>query len=315
MASLGDLPIPPSDLATLDAFAPGVAEYGDAIVPMWRQRLRIFRQNKLALVSVGYIVFLVLFCYAGPLIYHTNQTDQALALLQPTNAAPSASHWLGTDVSGYDILGRIMYGGEYSLSLGAVAGLITIIVGTIYGMVAGFVGGVVDTILMRILDAFLSIPLLFLLITLVTIFSPSTAVIITVIGITGWFANARIIRGDALLIRKLEYSQAAQAMGAGKWHIIRRHVFPNSVSNIVTVSTFSVADAILFLTTLGFLGLGIPLPGTDWGTMLYNSSQNLGSGYWWQIYPTAVIFILVIVAITYVGEAMRDAFEVRLLER
>jgi peptide/nickel transport system permease protein len=165
------------------------------------------------------------------------------------------------------------------------------------------------------LDAFLSIPVLFLLLTLVTVFARTTTNLIAIIGVIGWFGNARIIRGDALLIKELEYSQAAKAMGANRWHIIRRHVFPNSVSNIVTVATFAVADAILFLTTLGYLGLGIPLPATDWGTMLNNASQYIANGYWWQVYPLAVIFILVIVAITYVGEALRDAFEVRLLER
>jgi peptide/nickel transport system permease protein len=169
--------------------------------------------------------------------------------------------------------------------------------------------------MMRILDALLSIPLLFLLITLIAVFTRSTLFLIIIIGVTGWFGNARIIRGDALLIKKLEYSQAATAMGASKWHIIIRHVFPNSMSNIVTVATFSVADAILFLSTLGFLGLGIPAPQTDWGTMLQEGSVQQSNGFWWEIYPTALLFVLLIVAITYVGEALRDAFEVRLLER
>ena len=196
-----------------------------------------------------------------------------------------------------------------------IAGLITIVVGTIYGMVSGFLGGIVDTLMMRLLDAFLSIPLLFLLITLISVFQRSTVFLIAIIGVTGWFANGRIIRGDALLIKKLEYSQAATAMGGSKWHIIWRHVFPNSMSNIVTVATFSVADAILFLSTLGFLGLGIQAPQTDWGTMMQAGSVQQSNGFWWEIYPTALLFVLVIVAITYVGEALRDAFEVRLLER
>jgi peptide/nickel transport system permease protein len=285
------------------------------IVPLWRQRLRIFFHNKLAIASVIFLMLVLLFCYAGPIFYHTNQTNQALALTQPFNEAPSAHHLLGTDSSGFDELGRIMFGGEYSLSLGMLAGVITIVVGTLYGMIAGFLGGIVDTLMMRLLDAFLSIPLLFLLITLISVFSRTTVFLIVIIGVTGWFGNARIIRGDALLIKKLEYSQAATAMGASKWHIIRRHVFPNSMSNIVTVATFSVADAILFLSTLGFLGLGIPAPQTDWGTMMQNGSVQQSNGFWWEIYPTALVFVLVIVAITYVGEALRDAFEVRLLER
>ncbi len=291
----------------------GVAS--DVIVPMWRQRLRIFMHNKLAIASVGYLVLILLFCYLGPVFYHTNQTNQALALDAVWNAHPSAAHLLGTDSSGFDELGRIMYGGEYSLTLGMLAGLITIIVGTIYGMVSGFIGGVVDTVMMRILDAFLSIPYLFLLISLFTIFSRSTTFLIIIIGITGWWANARIIRGDALLIKKLEYTQAATSMGASKWHIIRRHVFPNSISNIVTVATFSVADAILFLSALGFLGLGILTPQTDWGTMLQNGTAQISNGYWWEIYPLATVFILVVVSINYIGDALRDTFEVRLIER
>ena len=312
MSELPGAPLPESMVVTAN-----VADFesGGVVVPMWRQRLRIFFHNKLAIASVLFLLATFAFCFLGPILHQTNQTNQSQALNTAFNAPPSAQHWLGTDSSGFDELGRIMFGGEYSLSLGLLAGFITIIVGTIYGMVSGFLGGVVDTLMMRFLDALLSIPLLFLLITLISVFTRSTLFLIIIIGVTGWFANARIIRGDALLINKLEYSQAATAMGAPKWHIIRRHVFPNSMSNIVTVATFSVADAILFLSTLGFLGLGIPDPQTDWGTMMQNGAVVQPNGYWWEIYPTALLFVAVIVAITYVGEALRDAFEVRLLER
>lgn len=287
----------------------------DAIVPMWKQRLRIFTHNKLAVVSVVFIALISLACYLVPWLHPTNQTNQALTFGHPWNQPPSLAHLLGTDSSGFDVLGRIFYGGEYSLTLGFLAGFITILVGTIYGMISGFFGGVTDTLMMRLLDAFLSIPYLFLLITLITIFNRSTLFLILVIGFTGWWGNARIIRGDALLIRNLEYSQAATSMGASKMHIIRRHVFPNSISNIVTVATFSVADAILFLSALGFLGLGIQAPQTDWGTMLQAGTSQIQNGFWWEIFPLASIFILVVVAINYIGDALRDAFEVRLLER
>jgi peptide/nickel transport system permease protein len=222
---------------------------------------------------------------------------------------------LGTDSAGFDVLGRIAFGGEYSLALGFLAGIITIVVGTLYGMVSGYFGGLTDSVLMRLLDAFLSIPYLFLLIALVSIFQRTTLLLILIIGLTGWWGNARIIRGDAMTIRQLEYTQAAKAMGAGRLRIIRRHVYPNSISNIVTVATFSVADAILFLSALGFLGLGIVAPQTDWGTMLQQGTTQLQNGYWWEIYPLAVVFILVVVAINYIGDALRDVFEVRLIER
>lgn len=286
------------------------------VVPMWRQRARIFFANRLALASVIYLVFIVASCFLLPLVHHTNQTDASAALLVPQNAPPSSQYWLGTDSAGYDELGRILYGGEYSLTLGILAGIITIFVGTIYGMIAGFFAGLVDTTMMRILDALLSIPYFFFLITLIALFGRSTSFLILVIGLTGWWGNARIIRGDALLIRKLEYSQASTAMGASRWHVIRRHVFPNSISNIVTVATFSVADAILFLSALGFLGLGIQFPQTDWGTMLQAGTTQLQSAnYWWEVYPLAAVFILVVVAINYIGDALRDTFEVRLVER
>ena len=297
-----------------DLAAPAVAVAEPT--PMWRQRARIFFSNKLATVSVIFLLVIIFGCYVVPLFYSTNQSNAALALMTPFNQAPSAAHWLGTDSSGYDELGRIFYGGGYSLTLGILAGFITIMVGTLYGMISGFFGGFTDTVMMRVLDAFLSIPYLFFLITLVSIFGRSTTFLIVVIGLTGWWGNARIIRGDAMLIRGLEYSQASKAMGGSKWHIIRRHVFPNSISNIVTVATFSVADAILFLSALGFLGLGIKLPETDWGTMLQSGTTALQSAnYWWEVYPLAIVFILVVVAINYIGDALRDAFEVRLVER
>ncbi len=294
---------------------PGEEALADEVIPMWRQRLRIFMHNKLAIASVVYLIIVTLACFLVPIFHPTNQTNQALTFDSKWNAAPSAAHWLGTDSNGFDELGRIFYGGEYSLTLGFLAGLITILVGTVYGMISGFVGGVVDTVMMRILDAFLSIPYIFLLLSMITLFGRSTAFLIGVIGFTGWWGNARIIRGDALLIRNLEYSQAATSMGGGKFHIIRRHVFPNSISNIVTVATFSVADAILFLSALGFLGLGIQAPQTDWGTMLQSGSVQIQNGFWWEIFPLATVFILVVVALNYIGDALRDAFEVRLIER
>jgi peptide/nickel transport system permease protein len=271
----------------------------DVPIPLWRQRLIVFRKNKLAIASCIYIIILAIACFLVPHLHPTNQTNQAIAF----------------NTNGFDELGRIFFGGEYSLTLGFLAGFITIVVGTLYGMIAGFFGGIVDSVMMRLLDAFLSIPYLFLLITLITVFGRSTVFLICIIGFTGWWGNARIIRGDALLIRNLDYAKASTSMGASKMHVIKSHVFPNSISNIVTVATFSVADAILFLSALGFLGLGIQPPQTDWGTMLQAGADQIQNGFWWEVWPLAAVFILVVVAINYIGDALRDAFEVRLLER
>jgi peptide/nickel transport system permease protein len=285
------------------------------IVPMWRQMLRVYVSNRLAVLSSFVLVFITLACFVGPILYHTNQTNASEALFQPQNLPPSIHHLFGTDNNGWDELGRVMFGGEYSLTLGFLAGFITIVVGTTYGMVSGYFGGFLDAIMMRILDALLSIPYLFLLIALIAVFHNSTTFLICIIGFTGWWGNARIIRGDALAIRDLEFSQASTSMGGSKWHIIRKHVFPNSISNIVTVGTFSIADAILFLSSLGFLGLGILPPPTDWGTMLTQGVNLLVNGYWWEVYPVSAVFIIVVVCINYIGDALRDIFEVRLRER
>jgi peptide/nickel transport system permease protein len=302
-------------IGTVDAEHAHAGSDEASTLPLWRQMWRVFLQNRLAVASVIILTIIILVCFIGPFFYHTNQTNGEEVLFQPQNLPPSSAHPLGTDNQGWDVLGRIMYGGEFSLTLGALAGFITIVVGTFYGMVSGFFGGAVDAVMMRLIDAFLSIPYLFLLIALITVFGNTTTFLILVIGLTGWWGNARIIRSDALAIRDLEYSQASRSMGGSKVHVVRRHVFPNSISNIVTVGTFSVADAILALTTLGFLGLGIRAPQTDWGTMLTNGVNALYYGYWWEVYPLTVIFIAVIICINYIGDALRDVFEVRLRER
>jgi peptide/nickel transport system permease protein len=286
----------------------------DKPVPVWRQMLEVYASNRLAVLSTIVLGIIVLGCFIGPHFYVTNQTNENL-LTTPLNAPPSAAHWLGTDDTGWDELGRIMYSGQYSLILGALAGVITILVGTAYGMVSGFFGGFLDAAMMRLVDAALSIPYLFLLIALLTIFHNTNTFLILIIGLTGWFGNARIIRSDALAIRDLEYSQAAVSMGARRLHVIRRHVFPNSISNIVTVGTFSIADAILALSALGFIGFGIQAPAVDWGTVMSVGSQELINGYWWEIYPCAAVFVVVIVCINYMGDALRDIFEVRLRQR
>lgn len=283
--------------------------------PQWRKAMRVFARNKLAVVSFTVLTIIVLFCFVGPLFYRTNQSNSYAALSQTPDLPPSWAHLFGTDSSGFDIFGRVMYGGRYSLTLGFFSGLITIMVGTVYGLISGYIGGWLDSAMMRVLDAFLSIPYLFLLLALVAIFHNSTTFLIIIIGTTLWWGNARIIRSDALQIRELEYTQAAVSMGAGRLHIIRRHIMPNAISNIVTVGTFSVADAILALSSLGFLGVGIQLPATDWGTMLNAGVPQLPNGYWWEVLPVTLVFVTVIVCINYIGDALRDAFEVRLRDR
>ena len=282
-----------------------------------RQVFRVFLEHKLAVASLIFIILIVLFCWVGPLIYHTNQTNQELALLNPENGPPGATGKfpLGTTQTGFDVLGRLMYGGQASLIVGLLSALVATVVGVIYGAVAGFFGRWLDALMMRIVDVVLSIPVLFLLIALITIFHTSEPLLIFVIAGVSWLIPARLIRGETLTLRTREYVQAVRAMGGGGGRIIGRHIIPNAVGTIVVFATFQVATSILILAALGFLGFGIPAPGTDWGTMLSNGVNAAGNGWWWEVYPVGVLIVLVVVAFNFIGDALRDALEVRTQRR
>lgn len=301
--------------AAMGAAVPAGGE-GVSTGSLARQVGRVFVENKLAVVGAVVIVLMILFCFLGPVFYHTNQTDAQTALLNSTqNAPPSSQYPLGTDDAGFDILGRIMYGGQVSLEVGfAAAGLATVL-GVLWGATAGYFGGFLDAVMMRIVDVLLSLPAILLLIVLAVIFQPSLPVIIFVIGFIAWLTPARLVRGETLSLRVREYVQAVRVMGGGGRRIVLRHLVPNTVGTIIVNATFQVADAILYLAALGFIGLGVPAPQTDWGSMLSNGVNYALSGYWWEIYPAGIAIVLVVVAFNFVGDALRDAFEVRLQQR
>jgi peptide/nickel transport system permease protein len=281
-----------------------------------RQVARVFLENKLAVIGLAVIVFMVLFCWLGPVFYPTNQTNAQQALVQSTmNLAPSAHHLLGTDNAGFDLLGRLMFAGKNSLIVGLAAAALGTIFGAIYGAISGFFGGWVDALMMRIVDVLLSIPPLFLLIVAAVIWHPSVLVLILIIAFLSWLIPARLIRGETLTLRVREYVQSVKIMGGSRRRIVLRHIVPNAIGTIVVNATFQVADAILFLAALGFLGLGVQPPQTDWGSMLSNGVNYAVSGFWWEIYPAGIAIVLVVVAFNFIGDALRDSLEVRLQQR
>jgi peptide/nickel transport system permease protein len=283
---------------------------------MTRQIVSVFVENKLAVIGLVIIVFFVLFCWLGPVFYHTNQTNAQEALVYSTsNAPPNGQHLLGTDNAGYDIIGRLMFGGKNSLIVGFLAAIIGTAFGALYGAVSGFFGGWGDALMMRIVDALLSIPPLFLLIVLAVVFHPSLTVLILVIAFVSWLVPARLVRGETLTLRVREYVQAVRVMGGSRRRIVLRHILPNAIGTIIVNATFQVADAILYLAFLGFLGLGVQAPQTDWGSMLSNGVNYAIQGFWWEIYPAGLAIVLVVVAFNFIGDALRDALEVRLQQR
>jgi peptide/nickel transport system permease protein len=288
---------------------------------MIRQMLRVFLQNKLAVASVIYMLIVTVGCFFGQYLYHADlNANDALTGTCFNNSAigysgPSLAHPFGCTSGGLDELGLIMFAGKYSLIVGYLSAAVTMTFGVAYGIISGFRGGWLDTVLMRLNDMFLSIPGLYLILLILTVVGRSTTGLILVIGGTGWFGVARLMRGEALSLRDREYAQAVRAMGGGGRRIVWKHILPNSMSTAATAGTFALGDSILALTALGFLGLGLAPPLTDWGTMIQNGSNDFGSGSWWEIWPLGIIFILFVLSTNYIGDALRDAFEVRLQER
>jgi peptide/nickel transport system permease protein len=274
----------------------------------------VFAENKLALASVVLLVLILLFCFVGPHIYHTDQVHTSLT---DTLCKPGGKHLLGCDNLGYDQVGRLMIGGQTSLEVGFAAAIVAVLIGTLYGAISGFIGGPVDSFLMRIVDAGLSIPSIMVIIILSVVFQPSPVVMIFIIAVFYWLGVARLVRGETLSLRTREYVQAVKVVGGSGIRAVIRHIVPNAIGTIIVQATFAVADSILILSGLGFLGLGVQAPATDWGNMLSGGLQYIQSGtnYWWLIYPPGIAIILTCIAFNFIGDALRDAFETRLQRR
>jgi len=280
---------------------------------MFSRAWEVFAENKLALAGIGFIVFILLFCFVGPHIYVTNQVNTNLI---DTLCTPSGSHLLGCDDLGYDELGRLMVGGQTSLEVGLAAAVVSVLFGTVYGAISGFAGGFVDALMMRVVDAGLSLPSLMVIMILSVIFHPTPNVIIFIIAVFYWFGVARLVRGETLSLRNREYVQAVKVIGGRPLRSVLRHIVPNAIGTIIVQGTFAVADAILTLSILGFLTLGVAPPNTDWGSMLSSALNYIqGGNYWWLIYPPGVLIILTCISFNFIGDALRDAFETRLQRR
>ena len=271
-----------------------------------RRRRRI---SPLGVTGLSIIVLACLFCFVGPLLYHTNQVASSLAT---SNLPPGTGHPLGTDDNGFDILGRLMIGGQSSLEIGAAVAVLATTVGVAWGAIAGFSGGIVDGIMMRVVDMILAVPALFLLLILATSVAPSTVELIVVLSFLAWQVPSRLVRGESLTLRTREFVQAVQVMGGGSTRAVIRHIIPNTISTIVVNATFQVADAILILAVLSYLGFGLAPPAATWGGMLSDGSNYIYAGYWWQIYPVGVLIVVVVIAFNFLGDALRDLLDVRL---
>ncbi len=277
-----------------------------------RLALSTFKENGLAVSGVVVLALIVLFSFVGPLLYHTNQVTTNLI---SQDLPPSGAHLLGTSPEGRDELGRLMLGGRSTIEVGLGVGVLATLFGLVYGALSGFVGGVLDAVLMRIVDAMLSIPYLFFVVLLAALVQPNLLIVILVLSAVSWLSTARLVRGETLSLRTRDYVVASQGFGSRAHRIIGRHITPNLLGVVVVNATLKVADAILAFASIAYLGLGPPPPATNWGQMLSAGINNLFDGYWWQLWPAGLLIVLTVLAVNVVGDGLSDVVEVRLQKR
>ena len=274
---------------------------------IWKVMLRKFMKNKLAVIGAVLLIIIVGAAIFAPMLAPKDPSQQVLL---DKLAPPGKDYPLGADNLGRDTLSRLLYGARISLLVGFASVAGSIFIGTVIGAIAGYFGGVLDAVLMRIVDAIISFPSLFLLITLVTIFEPSIFTLIAIFAVFGWTGTARLVRGEFLSLRKSEFVLAARTLGISNIRIIFSHILPNALGPIIVSATLGVGGVILAEAGLSYLGLGIQPPTPSWGNML-QSAQNpqimLGA-WWYPLFPGFMILITVL-AFNFVGDGLRDAFD------
>lgn len=274
------------------------------------QTRRRFLRHRLAVVGALIVLLLTLVAILAPFITRHDPLYQDYSALK---APPSREHILGTDALGRDVWTRLVFASRVSLSVGFVAVVISMVIGTVLGALAGYYGGRVDSIIMRIADIVMCFPLLIIIITVVALVGQSLYNIMAVIGLIAWPSICRLVRGQFLSLREQEFVMAARAIGARGKRIIWRHLLPNCVGPITVATTFGMASTILTEASLSFLGLGVPPPQPSWGQMLTEAQKLsvLADMPWLWIPPGAMIGLTVL-AINFVGDGLRDAFDPRM---
>ncbi|MBU1086596.1 MAG: ABC transporter permease [Candidatus Omnitrophica bacterium] len=259
-------------------------------------------KNKLASAGLLIIFLISLFAIFAPFItaYQPNDINITDSLL-----APSAAHWLGTDLLGRDLLCRMAYGARISLIVGLIAVSISVLIGLLLGSIAGYYAGRIDAIIMRFVDIMLCFPSIFLILALVALLEPSILIIMAVIGLTSWMGIARLVRAEILSLKERDYVLAARACGVSDFKIIIRHLIPNAIGPVLISATLGVAAAILVESSLSFLGIGVQPPTPSWGNILMDAKASLGLAWWMTFYPGLAIFITVL-GYNLLGEGLRD---------
>jgi peptide/nickel transport system permease protein len=277
---------------------------------------RIFRRflkHRLAVISTVILIVISVIAIGAPVFARYDPADIDGRNIRK---APNAAHWLGTDEVGRDVWSRLVWGGRVSLSVGLIAASISVTIGTMLGLASGFFGGKVDFWLMRFTDVIMTIPTLIIMITMASILGPNIRNVMIVIGIFGWTGIARLVRGETLSLRERDFVMASRCLGASGRRIMFRHILPNVTAPIAVASTFAIAGAILSEAGLSFLGIGVRIPTSTWGNMLTKAqSLTVLESQPWLWLPPGLAITLVVLSINFLGDALRDALDPRLLNR
>ena len=265
------------------------------------------RLSRIALFVLGVIVLVGLL---APLVAPYNPAAQP-DIVGLKDLPPSWAHPFGTDPYSRDVLSRVIFGARLSLMIGVLATIVSLTVGVAYGAISGYAGGVLDAVMMRLLDACLSIPRLLLLIgVLVAWPNFSVGALVVFLGLTGWFGLSRIVRGQVLALKHAEFVTAAQALGASRRRILWRHLLPNLVSPIVVAATLGVAHVIVLEAGLSYLGIGVPQPLASWGNIIYDGADQIATLWWMALFP-GLFMVLTVMTLNILAEALSDAYERR----
>jgi oligopeptide transport system permease protein len=225
-------------------------------------------------------------------------------------ARPSFTHWLGTDELGRDLLVRVMIGARISLGVGLCAMLVALTIGVVYGAIAGYAGGKLDSAMMRIADIINSLPLTLLVILLMAFFGRDIYLLFVAIGAVEWITMSRIVRGQVLSLKRMEYIEAARALGYSPTRIIFRHLLPNLLGPVIVYATLTIPAVMLLEAFLSFLGLGIQPPMSSWGTLIKKGAETMEESWWLLVFPGS-LFSLTLLSLNFLGDGLRDALDVR----
>ena len=274
---------------------------------LWRDAWLRLRKNRLAVFGGAALAFVALACFVGPFLSPYGYEEQNLDL---GASAPSAAHWLGTDTLGRDLLVRLLYGGRVSLGVGLAATFVALTIGVVYGAVAGYSGGKRDAFMMRAVDIMYSLPFTIFVILLMVFFGRNIILLFVAIGAVEWLTMARIVRGQVMSVKRMEFIEAARSLGFGRRRIIFRNILPNILGPIIVYTTLTIPGVMLLEAFLSFLGLGVQPPMSSWGVLIKDGAEKMEEFPWLLIFP-GTVFSLTLFSLNFLGDGLRDALDVR----